>query len=275
MATTKTIVVTGANRGIGRAICELLLSHSTTANSPMTIYATSRAGSDLGLSASPPSKVLYAPLDLAKQSTVKSLLSTIEKNNHLPVSILINNAGVNLDDNYTPENAKTTLDVNYRGTLATCQAFIPHMAKDGRIVNLSSTGSSLSPYSEDKASQFRSISSLEELESFMQQYEADAQSGTLAKSGWPEGTAYSVSKACVNSFTGILGKQNPNLTINCCCPGWVDTGMGNMLGKPPKTPEEGARIPVKLAVGDVEGVSGKYWGNDTIRDKEDGKVQPW
>lgn len=241
----------------------------------MNLYATSRSGSDLGFSTSQPSNVFYKPLDISKQSSIESLLLEIQRNNHLPVSTLINNAGVNLDDNFNPENARTTLDVNYRGTLATCQAFMPHMAKHSRIVNLSSVGSSLNPYSEDKANSFRSISTLEELEAFMQEYEGDVTSGTLCEAGWPDRKAYSVSKACVNSFTGILAKQNPELTINCCCPGWVDTGMGNMVGRPPKKPEEGARIPVRLAMGDVKGVSGRYWANDSIGEKAEGKVQEW
>jgi len=33
------------------------------------------------------------------------------------VDVLINNAGVNFDDDYTPQNVKTTLDTNVRGTL--------------------------------------------------------------------------------------------------------------------------------------------------------------
>jgi len=275
MATNKTVVVTGANRGVGRAICELLLSHQTTSTTPLTVYATSRSGSDFGLSASAPSRVLYKPLDISKQSSIVSLLADIQKNDHLPVSILINNAGVYLDDQFTPDHTRTTLDVNYRGPLSTCRVFIPHMAKHGRIVNLSSVGSSLDPYSDDKANMFRTISTLEDLEAFMQEYESNVSSGMLSEAGWPDRKAYSVSKACVNSFTSILAKQNPELIINCCCPGWVDTGMGNMVGSAPKKPEEGAKIPVRLAVGNVGGVSGKYWANDSIRGIGEGKVQEW
>ncbi len=275
MATPRVVVVTGANRGGGRGICELLLSHSTTSNSPLILYATSRAGSDLGLPASPSSTVLYKALDISKQNSIDSILSDIQKNDHLPISALINNAAVHLDSDFTPKNAKTTLDVNYRGNLATCQAFIPHMAKDGRIVILSSVGSSLDQYSEDKANKFRTINTLEDLDSFMREYENDVESGASSKAGWPDQKAYAVSKACVNSFTSILAKQNSNLTINCCCPGWVDTGMGNVLGKPPKSLEEGARIPVRLAVGSVDVVSGRYWANDSISSTEWGKVQAW
>lgn len=191
------------------------------------------------------------------------------------MSVLINNGGVNLDDNFNTENAKTTLDVNYRGTLNVCETFIPMMSKHGRIVNVSSTGSSLNPFSEEKARQFREMTSLDELAELMKEYESAVSKGTDADMGFPDHRAYGVSKACINSFTGILAKGHPDMFINCCCPGWVDTDMGNMVGKPGKTPLDGAKIPVRLGFGDVDGVSGRYWANDSVHGKGDGKVQPW
>jgi carbonyl reductase 1 len=55
--------------------------------------------------------------------------------------------------------------------------------------------------------------------------------------------------------------------------------MGRLVGsgktQPPKTPEEGARIPVRLAFDDLGGVSGKYWANSSVRGKGEGEVQGW
>ena len=52
--------------------------------------------------------------------------------------------------------------------------------------------------------------------------------------------------------------------------------MGRIVGnKPPKTPEQGARIPVHLAFDEIDDVTGRYWANDSIRGKEEGKVQEW
>lgn len=203
------------------------------------------------------------------------MIKSIKSSDHTPVKVLINNAGVNLDDNFNPDNAKTTLDVNYRGTLNMCQAIIPLLAKDGRIVNLSSIGSSLNPYSKEKAQKFRSISSLDELESFMKEYETAVSEGKDAALGFPDNRAYGVSKACINSFTATLAKMNSGVAINCCCPGWVNTDMGNMVGQPSKKPVEGAKIPVKLGFGDIGGVSGRYWANDSVNGREDGHVQEW
>ena len=84
-----------------------------------------------------------------------------------------------------------------------------------------------------------------------------------------------MSKALVNALTRVLARENEGVLVNCCCPGWVATDMGRIVGRPPKTEEEGARIPVRLAVGDLDGVSGEYWANDGVRGKEDGKVQQW
>lgn len=39
--------------------------------------------------------------------------------------------------------------------------------------------------------------------------------------------------------------------------------------------EQGATIPVRLAVGDIGGVSGRYWANASIRSREAGEVREW
>ena len=112
-------------------------------------------------------------------------------------------------------------------------------------------------------------------------------------SDWPP-LAYQVSKAALNAGTRILARDNPDLLINCCCPGWVSTSLGTQAGQPPKSVgeckqntcspadtlltmaiEEGAKIPLRLAVGDIGQVSGRYWADDSIADKGNGKVQGW
>ena len=59
---------------------------------------------------------MYPKLDIADRSSVENLASSV-KEKHGVVDILINNAGVNVDDEYSPENVKVTLDTNVRGTL--------------------------------------------------------------------------------------------------------------------------------------------------------------
>ena len=94
---------------------------------------------------------------------------------------------------------------------------------------------------------------LEDLEALMQEYQVwdmhvcicdtllimlqdSANQGTEAENGWPS-KAYSVSKASTNGLTAVLAQKNPGLTINACCPGWVSTDMGRMVGpRPAKAP---------------------------------------
>ena len=53
-----------------------------------------------------------------------------------------------------------------------CQAFLPIMRKNGRIVNVSSAGSSLSNYSPDIQERFRNPhKSLQDIETLVQEYE--------------------------------------------------------------------------------------------------------
>lgn len=218
---------------------------------------------------------MYKSLDISKPDSIKSFVSDL-KSAGQPVDVLINNAGINLDKNFNYDNATTTVDVNYRGTLHMCQAILPLLAKNGRIVNLSSVGSLLTPYSKEVAQEFRTVSTLEEVDNLMDAYLHHVKNGTQSQGGYPVGgRSYSVSKAGINAFTRVLAKENPGLTINCCCPGWVDTDMGGIVGKAPKSTHDGAVIPVRLALDDIYGVTGRYWSNDDVRSKGPGKPQNW
>lgn len=46
---------------------------------------------------------------------------------------------------------------------------------------------------------------------------------------------YFTSKAALNAITMILARDHPGFLINCCCPGWVGTELGNQAGHAPKT----------------------------------------
>ncbi|KAL8655631.1 MAG: hypothetical protein Q9226_002963 [Calogaya cf. arnoldii] len=157
-------IVTGANRGIGEAICQVL---ARTSQEPIILYAASRQGQDLGLTpASSKTTLRYPKLDIADRGSIDSLAKTIQKE-HEKFDVLINNAGANLDLDYSPTNVKATLDTNYRGTL-------------NESVN----------------------------------------NGNESRDGW-KSQAYGVTKAATNAMTAVLARENPGLTINACCPGWV------------------------------------------------------
>ncbi|MCJ1254646.1 hypothetical protein MMC24_002461 [Lignoscripta atroalba] len=272
MSNTIVAVVTGANRGIGEAICQVL---ANTAQEPLVLYATSRKGVNLGIkTSSNETQVIYPSLDINDRESIQALANSVKKD-HGGCHVLINNAGINLEDQYSPDNVKKTLDTNYRGTLHMCQAFIPLLKKGGRIVNVSSVGSSLNQYSDEIKQRFRDPKmTLEDLEGMMTEYQRSVDEGAETKHGWPR-QAYSVSKACVNAITMVLARENPGLIINACCPGWVSTDMGRVIGSPPKRPVDGAKIPIRLGFKDINGVTGRYWGNPTVSDTEDGQIQSW
>lgn len=155
----------------------------------MVLYATSRKEQDLGFKpTSSKLELRYPKLDIASRHSIQDFAKSIQVY-HTKVDVLINNAGVNLDPEYSPENVKTTLDTNYRGTLNVsvsrcrthlgnidrkkmCQTFIPLLSKNGRIVNVSSVGSSLSGYSPEIQARFRSSKmSLDDLEQMINEYQ--------------------------------------------------------------------------------------------------------
>ncbi|KAI4096465.1 MAG: hypothetical protein LQ344_000973 [Seirophora lacunosa] len=121
----------------------------------------------------------YPKLDIADPDSIQRFAKSVEAE-HASVDVLINNAGVNLDMQYSPVNVKTTLDTNYRGTLNVSTfsgrfyklEMTTNEANRCRVVNVSSTGSSLSGYSKEIQDRFRSPTmTLNDLEQMMTEYQ--------------------------------------------------------------------------------------------------------
>ena len=76
--------------------------------------------------------------------------------------------------------------------------------------------------------------------------------------GWPTFmTAYSFSKAALNSYTRTLAKKFPTFRINCISPGFVKTDLN--FNARILTIEEGAKGPVMLALIPGDGPIGLFF----------------
>lgn len=146
-----------------------------------------------------------------------------------------------------------------------------------RIVNLSSVAGKLSsgPYGAEIAGRLKGAETLEEVEELGREYLEAVKRKSERSDGWPTGKSYSVSKALLNAASEIVAMKNADILVNFCCPGWCDSDMGRLVGRPGKTNAEGAKVPLKLAIDDIGGVSGKYWENGSVHDKGSGRVAEW
>ena len=138
----KVAIVTGASRGIGRAIAESLASagasvvvnhRDSAAQAAETVAAIERAGG----------RAAAIQADMAKLDDVQNLISAACKT-FGALDILVNNAGVGnrtaLSD-MTEAEFDWTIAVNARGPMFAIQAAVPRMRDNGRIINISSCGS--------------------------------------------------------------------------------------------------------------------------------------
>jgi carbonyl reductase 1 len=71
------------------------------------------------------SEVIYSKLDVTDSSSRAGLSALLRNKKCKTLDVLINNAGVNLDlsGEYSYENARKTLEVNYWGTRDVCLSF--------------------------------------------------------------------------------------------------------------------------------------------------------
>lgn len=273
-----TVAVTGANRGIGLAVIKLLANSPPT--TPLTILACARKPpSPSPVESSSDVQVKWHPLDLSSSSSISRFAADVKKQYPDGIDVLINNAGVNLDEENDPgfDISKQTLDVNYYGTVKLTTELLPLLhggSGDKRVVVVSSTGST--NLSREKKKEIASVASFSDIEKMGDAYLDAVKAGKEEAAGWPKGLSYSVSKAMLNGATKLWGEQEKGkVLVNACCPGWCATDTGKLTGGAPKSPEDGARIILKLATGDVGGVTGKYWGNPQVTDRGTGEVRDW
>lgn len=292
MEAHQVVVVTGSNRGVGKGIVQLLANQQL--QRPLTIYATSRSGIGSGITVLAPNKILYRKLDITSQPSIRSFFSSALQEQG-SIDILINNAAVCHDHHETPDLAAETVWTNYGGARDMCSAFLtqPTLRPGARIINVTSGYNGLSTYGPGVQKAFRDANDVDALDKMAASYVDSVRRGPDAQEqeGWGHGArSYKVSKALINALTVVLARRHEDVLVNCCCPGWVDTAMGNFSDcKPPKTLEEGARVPTRLAVGDLgprgdedgalgkesEMVTGHFFENDNIMVPGWGKAKLW
>ncbi len=146
---TKTVLVTGANRGIGAAIVRELLTSGAT-----KIYAAAR--NTASLPDFKDARVVPLQLDITNEASVKAAAKTAAD-----TDVLINNAGTAkiADVIEAPlADLKADMDTNYYGTLSVLRAFVPGFVarNSGTIANVASvvgltSAAPLGGYSASKA----------------------------------------------------------------------------------------------------------------------------
>jgi len=126
-------LVTGSNRGIGRAFVEALMTRGAK-----KVYATARDPSKLkDLEAAHPDRIHVLTLDITKPAQVAAAAAQAGD-----VNLLINNAGINRKQGLIAapvlDDARDEMDTNYFGTLSMCRAFAPVLKHNGggAIVNM-------------------------------------------------------------------------------------------------------------------------------------------
>ena len=117
-------LVTGANRGVGRAYLKVLLEMGAA-----KVYATARDAAKIADLAQP-GKVEIIALDITKADQVNAASARAKD-----VNLLINNAGVNKMSGFiaaqSVDGARDEMEANYFGTLLMCRAFAPVLKANG------------------------------------------------------------------------------------------------------------------------------------------------
>ena len=193
---TKLALVTGASRGIGKAIAIELASIGLK----VIGTATSSEGATRISSYLSGMKIpgMGMKVDVADDSSVESLFLEINKDFGSP-TVLINNAGITRDNllmRMKLDEWQSVVDTNLNSMFRVTKLCLKGMTKArwGRIINISSV---------------------------------------VGASGNPGQTNYAASKAGIEGFTRSLAKEigSRGVTVNSVAPGFIDTDMTSSLAE--------------------------------------------
>ncbi|KAJ8600581.1 hypothetical protein CTAYLR_008168 [Chrysophaeum taylorii] len=267
---TMRVVVTGANKGIGRAIVERLLRDY----SDVHVYLAARSA-ERGVAAcdeiaakmpEAASRLEFLEMDVSDDVSVRRAADSLGPG---PLYGLVNNAGIGFGRGF-----RDALQTNFYGPMRVCEALLPLLKQSdpaGRIVNIASAS----------APNFVNRCGVREHRDVLARPAASTLDAVLdiAKSYETmtdyEDAAYGLSKACLNALTVFLARDNPDLVVNSCTPGYILTDLTRGMGAS-KKPEEGTKAPVYLLM-DPEPASlptGRFYGSDAKRSPLDRYREP-
>ena len=226
----KTVLITGANKGIGYEVASQLVGKEFHVFIGARNQVAGRKAADE--IAKKGGKATFLKIDVAENASVTAAVRKFAKAaDHLDV--LVNNAGIIVDgDNgileISDELLRKTLETNTLGALRVTRAFVPFLRKSKapRVINVSSGGGQL----------------------------------TGGADGWSP--AYCISKTALNGVTSQLAIALPKFPVNSVCPGWVRTDMGGQGAT--RSVEEGADTIVWLAADAPQKLTGKF-----LRDRKE------
>ena len=192
--TEQTALVTGASRGIGKAIATALgIQGATVIGTATTENGAANISSNLAEAGISGHGLV---LDVASDESIGQLAETLKAKSLSP-TILVNNAGITRDNlliRMKDDEWDAVIDTNLNSIYKLSRLFLRGMMKEryGRIINITSV---------------------------------------VALSGNPGQTNYAAAKAGIIGFTRSLAKEvgSRNITVNAVAPGFIETDMTNQM----------------------------------------------
>jgi len=232
----KTVLITGAARGIGRAMAQVFAQNNYQViinyrKSQQEALALEQELSSLG------HVIMAYRADVTEKAEVTAMIAASERQ-FGAIDVLINNAGISqfkLFTEITEAEWEIMLDIHLKGMFNCCQGLVPQMIqrKKGKIINIASIWGMVGASCE---------------------------------------VHYSTAKAGMIGFTKALAKElGPSgIQVNCIAPGVIDTEMNKGLNEAVKAqlledtplmrlgmPEDIARLALYLASSEADFITGQ------------------